>query len=739
MAGPPDGMKVESDRRVEALRGAVDAAVQQLRAATFTLVSGAIYLFLTGLGTGDRDLLVGRVVILPLFNANVGLLSFYKLAPVALLILHFTVLTLCYLVAERLRRLQDELDSKGVAPTEREFVLGLLYPYPLVERLAKLPPVPIIGVFLSLSVYVPLIIVPVCTLFWLQLRFLPYQQIWITPWHSFLLLVDIGMIWLMWPQAGRISSALRATVAAVKRKNAPAPEESTNPWTVAGVVATAFTLGSSLALSLVLVVFSGLGWMPPFATLDLRGEIISAGGQSQAPADFMVLSATDLQARLVMLRQYRNQTPEDLSFVADVQRARSSGAHLPARRLRKALLSGASLIGADLTGADLRGADLDNVDLRGAILRCADLRGASFDHARLEATDMSNADARGADFPYAELQGAVLHGTDFTGADLEGAHIQFVSFTDRVVDADCKDRVAGQGATRPPIFRGAIMKGAQLQGTPLGDYGRAVRFTIDAAGADLRGAQLHGVNLSLFDLTAADLSYYQALPSDDGSRAYMCDNALALAACGAPQGRTAAAGQPPGFAQLCYDAARIVTVDTLRPIGKKLACLFPSSDAAAATTTCASGSSGGPAPGAGVRGTLSPENCSIDLSPPAADGAHAVRDILTFLKEVAAAPKTWCGKDAPDDDRRLYLRAFVHRIYDYRCQYRRAFVAAGSGGELLAPGPDGETRSEDLVAHDGEIGKAAADIFAACGLDVQTFATNAWSASCNGPIPKSVP
>src|SRR5215470_13815037 len=247
-----------------------------------------------------------------------------------------------------------------------------------------------------------------------------------------------------------------------------------------------------------------------------------------------------------MLRQYRNQTPEDLSFVADVQRARSTGAHLPARRLRKALLSGASLIGADLTGADLRGADLDNVDLRGAILRCADLRGASFDHARLEATDMSNADARGADFPYAELQGAVLHGTDFSGADLEGAHIQFVSFTDRVVDADCKDTTANEGATRPPIFHGAIMKGAQLQGTPLADYGGSVHFKIDAAGADLRGAQLHGVNLSLFDLTAADLSYYESLPSDDAGRSYMCSSALALAACGAQ-----ATGGAPGFAQLC--------------------------------------------------------------------------------------------------------------------------------------------------------------------------------------------
>ena len=732
MAGPSEAMSVESDRRVEALRRAVDDAAQQLRAATFTLVSGAIYLFLTGLGTGDRDLVVGRVVILPLFNANVGLLSFYKLAPVALLILHFTALTLCYVVAERLRRLQDELDSRGVPQPEREFVLGLLYPYPLVERLAKRPPSPIVGVFLNLSVYVPIIVMPICTLFWLQLRFVPYQQVWITAWHFVLLLLDIGMIWLMWPQAGRISAALRAAIATFRQGRAAAAIAS--PWTVAGLVATVATLGASLVLSLVLVFCTGTGWMPPFATLDLRGETLSAGGPSQVSSDFMTLSPTDLQARLTMLRQYRNQSPEDLSFVADVQRARSAGAHLPFRKLRQAALSGASLIGADLTGADLRGADLSNADLRGAILRCANLQGASLNHARLEASDLSNADARGADFPYAELQGAVLHNTDFTGADLEGAHIQFVSFTDRVADSDCHDAGAGQGATRPPIFHGAIMKGAQLQGTPLADYGRSVRFTIDAAGADLRGAQLHGVNLSLFDLTAADLSYYQALPSDDGSRAYMCNNALALAACGAPLGRTVAAGAPPGFAQICYDAARIVTVDTLRPIGKKLACLFESGDAANATAQC------GASPTQAGAEAAPAEDCATVLARPVPNGAHAVRDIGSLLKQLADAPKTWCSRNpASADDRRLSLRALVHRVYDYRCQYRRALAAAGSDDDLVVPGPDGETSKAELSAADAEIGKAAAGIFAACGVEVPIFADEAWTVSCNGAIPKSIP
>jgi len=99
-------MAIEADLRVKELRGAVDDAVQQLRAATFTLVSVGLYLFVTGLGTADRDLLMGGRVKLPIFDVEVSLLSFYVLAPLVFVVLHTTVLNLCRLVARRLLRLQ---------------------------------------------------------------------------------------------------------------------------------------------------------------------------------------------------------------------------------------------------------------------------------------------------------------------------------------------------------------------------------------------------------------------------------------------------------------------------------------------------------------------------------------------------------------------------------------------------------------------------------------------------------
>jgi len=110
------------------------------------------------------------------------------------------------------------------------------------------------------------------------------------------------------------------------------------------------------------------------------------------------------------------------------------------------------------------------------------------------------------------------------------------------------------------------------------------------------------------------------------------------------------------------------------------------------------------------------------------------------VRQVSDYPKAWCGKDtASEDERRLYMRAFVHRIYDYRCQYRRALAAAGSADALADPGPEGETSKAELAVDDAEIGKAAAGIFKACGVDVPVFATDTWSASCNGAIPKAIP
>jgi hypothetical protein len=181
-----------------------------------------------------------------------------------------------------------------------------------------------------------------------------------------------------------------------------------------------------------------------------------------------------------------------------------------------------------------------------------------------------------------------------------------------------------------------------------------------------------------------------------------------------------------------------VTVETLTPIGKKLACLFPSSSPAGGQ--CAGGPATQPATGAGTPTPPPVEDCRTVIAPPVADGAHAVRGIITFMKEVTDHPKAWCrGNAATEDDRRLYMRAFVHRIYDYRCQYRRALAAAGAADELAAPGPAGETTRDDLAADDAEIGTAAAGIFAACGVDVPVFATDAWTATCNGAIPKAIP
>src|SRR5262249_47377045 len=193
-----------------------------------------VYLFVAGLGTSDRDLLLGRMVKLPIFDVEVSLLWFYLLAPCVLVILHFTVLSLCGTVAQRLRQLQQEMHDLGVHPSEQSFVLSLLHPHPLVEWLARPPSQPTSRAVQILSVVLPTMAMPIATLLWLASRFLPYQSWSIPSLHSGYVLLDLLVIWLMWSRV--FQDAMGPQAAPRSASSAAAPtSQFRRPWLVAAI------------------------------------------------------------------------------------------------------------------------------------------------------------------------------------------------------------------------------------------------------------------------------------------------------------------------------------------------------------------------------------------------------------------------------------------------------------------------------------------------------------------------
>ncbi len=161
-------------------------------------------------------------------------------------------------------------------------------------------------------------------------------------------------------------------------------------------------------------------------------------------------------------------------------------------------LRGASLRGLELTGADFRGTSFAGADLTGAMLRetsfvLADLSGGALVGARMEGRPadpergrpeapgrLTLVDLRDAGLGEAELHEVVIHNADLRGADLRG--------------------LTGSEL----VLHGSDLRGAQLRGAEIaGGALRAVRVT------SLAGLRLDGADLSLVDVTDADLSDLQ--------------------------------------------------------------------------------------------------------------------------------------------------------------------------------------------------------------------------------------
>jgi len=503
---------------------------------------------------------------------------------------------------------------------------------------------------LGLSIYVPIMIMPVFTLFWIEVMFFPYQSHLITAWHVVLVIVDVLMIWVMWREVMQTPDGAPADTpsSARRRRNA---WRSTSCWAHVGHGTAVLACAVSIALILtpqVSSLFPILGWAP---WLDLHGEEISERGPAQPVSNSPIIARDALEARFNALRD-ESQAPDYFTSFVDAGALRAGGVRLAGRNLRSANLAGVSLIGADLTAADLTGADLRFSDLRGAVLRQATLDGAKLDNAHLEVADLTRATARGADLPFAQLQGAALHDTDLTGADLQGAHLQFVRFMDPM---PTRAELADSSGMRPPKLRGAILWGAQLQGSPLEGY--ETERGIDARAADLRGAQMQGVNLRLFDLSGANLAEVTL----SGDQSVICGNPDLYATCGTNPSHSDQPGSPANFAQLCYDAARIVTIQTWSPISRKLRELVKVD--AGYPNYCFA--------------TPAASNIATTISPRAAADFHSY---IKVLADAMKKPEDWCDEPAR---MRICMRAFAFEVYDSICEADRKLLPGSAAPPAL--------------------------------------------------------
>jgi uncharacterized protein YjbI with pentapeptide repeats len=412
------------------------------------------YVVVTLAGVNHKALLLNSPVKLPIINADIPLVGFFQYAPLLFLLVYLSLLVQHVILARKYRKFTD-----AIAPYEMETGIE----HPLRERvhsyvfsqIAAGPKANLITKFMmQLIVYVTFSVLPIITLLYFQIKFLPYHDVSVTYWHRIAVILGFAMLILLTP--------LMQNTGPARRKWDIKVGPQAEAWEASGT--------QVLLVLILLPLVVGFSWLiatVPDEWIDRRlGFVAPASVRGGAEEEARLLNP--LVRRIVYdrlpsdddkgwwrrwLLSYRVLIVEDTDLGDD----EDAKVVLRERNFRFALLSRSDLHRADLAWADLRAAQLwktlakgklKDAQLQGAFLKEAQLQGAQMNSAQLQGADLSKAQLQGAELSYANLQGADLSGTKLQGADLSGANLQGANL---------------EGAE----LQGAKLDGAQLQGANL--------------------------------------------------------------------------------------------------------------------------------------------------------------------------------------------------------------------------------------------------------------------------------
>ena len=200
----PSGFAAKA-KDLQALRDAVDQAATVSGALWLTYLGVFFYLAIAAGAVTHKDLFFENPVKLPFLNVELPLIGFFILGPALFLIVHAYTLLHFALLAGKVGAFHTELEAqirndKTRAHLRRQlptniFVQFLAGPYDIRTGL--------FGGMLRLVTWISLIVVPVLVLVFFQLRFLPYHNPGITWWHRIAVLLDLVLLWILWPGIAR--------------------------------------------------------------------------------------------------------------------------------------------------------------------------------------------------------------------------------------------------------------------------------------------------------------------------------------------------------------------------------------------------------------------------------------------------------------------------------------------------------------------------------------------------------
>lgn len=541
-----------------ALSAANDAS-GKVRAQHLTFVLFLVYFSLIIASTTDKQLLLISPVNLPMINVKLPLREFYVIAPWILVFLHFHLLVQFYLLSQNLHRYKKIL-SKVNDFEDLESWTNRLSAFAFNHLIINRQHRRIMRVVLAAIILATVIVLPLTLLVWAQARFIPYQSEAITSVHRIVLLVDVMVLWLMWP---RIVSPQDAYVEWWKGP----PRKlwrygiviyritmSHHPLQIWKVLArwrcrynsfVSSQWGMIAGLTFLTILFSLFVIVIPNGRMEVRvSQLVPESWlyvdnkRVSVPGFKNIVRTFDLNGGVANNRYFslthwffdfpgqpfrqslfiRNEVLASGADSIEVENLLRSddeadrekglkkirGLQLQERSLRYADFAGSLLLKANLGPEEKPDSSyqIDNqsnsrcTDIMG---RGADLRGAYLESVQLQEAKLGGARLQGIYLGYAQLQGANLSCVNLNRATFWETQLQGAILTNAKLEGAHFRRSQLQGA----VLTGANLEGigfiqAQLQGANLEG--------VDLRRAGLVDAQLQGANLSQAKLQDATIS-----------------------------------------------------------------------------------------------------------------------------------------------------------------------------------------------------------------------------------------
>src|SRR5215472_11888963 len=189
---------------LEALRTAVIDAAGVSFGLWVSYLFVLFYLLVAASGVTHRDLFFESPVKLPFLNVDLPLKGFFRLGPALFLIVHAYVLLHFVMLAGKVGVFDLQLRAQIEDPEIRTRLRRQLPSNIFVQFLAgprKLRD-GIMGFMLWLIAFISLVIGPVALFVFFQLQFLPYHDAWITWWQRIAVVIDLALLWTLWPRVG---------------------------------------------------------------------------------------------------------------------------------------------------------------------------------------------------------------------------------------------------------------------------------------------------------------------------------------------------------------------------------------------------------------------------------------------------------------------------------------------------------------------------------------------------------